>query len=459
MKYLSLACILLSFFLAPRPSSGAEDSVKPPGADTELSLTAAVDIAMRRNPLIQAAASGRKIADGRLEEARAGRWPLLQFTETFTRGNNPVFVFGSLLEQGRFGPQNFEIGSLNNPSPLNNFRTAVHLKVPLFDQLETGTRIAQAQMSQEEASRQLELVSQQVRFEVIRAYYGILIAQNRKEVAAEAIRMAEADRNRARDLFETGLVVRADLLSSEVQLSELRQQQVESAGELLTARAYLNTVLGNPAEPSPLIGGRLEERNFGVPDEEELVRQALRRRPDYLRAAATLRSTQEKIRGAWGQYLPRVDLFSTYGISGRDLASGDSDYIFGAGLTYNLFDRIRPSRLDQARAAYLQAKADLEQLANRLRLEVVQALQHYLSARENLHLAAQSVEQAREALRIVQDRYREGLTVITEVLRAQTALVRTQLSHLAARYNYTVGYANVLAASGQLADVGPFAAE
>ena len=459
MKYLSFACILMSLFLAPRPSSGAEDPVKPAGSDTGLSLAAAVDIAMRRNPLIQAAASGRKIADSRLEEARAGRWPLIQFTETFTRGNNPVFVFGSLLEQGRFGPQNFTIGSLNNPDPLNNFRTAVHLKVPLFDQLESGSRIAQAQMGREEASRQLEVVGQQVRFEVIRAYYGILVAQNRKEVAAEAIKMAEADRNRARDLFETGAVVRSDLLSSEVQLSELHQQHVQSGGELVTARAYLNAALGIPVEPFQILESRLGERDFGVPDQEELARQALRHRPDYLRVGAALRSAEEKVRGAWGQYLPRIDLFSTYGISGRDLSNGDSDYILGAGLTYNLFDRPRPARLDQVRAAYLQARAEQEQLANRIRLEVVQALQQYLSARENLHLTTQSVEQAREALRIIQDRYREGLTIITEVLRAQTTLVRAQLSHLAARYDYTVGYANVLAVSGQLADVSPFAAE
>ena len=68
----------------------------------------------------------------------------------------------------------------------------------------------------------------------------------------------------------------------------------------------------------------------------------------------------------------------------------------------------------------------------------------------------QIATQAREALRIVQDRYASGITTITELLRAETALVRARSDVLAARYDQYVGYANVLFATGQLKDVGPF---
>ena len=89
-------------------------------------------------------------------------------------------------------------------------------------------------------------------------------------------------------------------------------------------------------------------------------------------------------------------------------------------------------------------------------MEVIQAYQQYVTARERLKVAAQTVAQAEEALRIVQDRYREGLTTITEVLRSETTFVRTRLNLLAAQYDYYVGYARVLAASGGLIDVQPF---
>ena len=80
-----------------------------------LTLPVAVDIALRTNPLIRATTSGQELARAQIGEARAGRYPIVQFGETFARSNNPVFVFGSLLEQGRFGPQNFECEFVQQP--------------------------------------------------------------------------------------------------------------------------------------------------------------------------------------------------------------------------------------------------------------------------------------------------------------------------------------------------------
>jgi outer membrane protein len=268
--------------------------------------------------------------------------------------------------------------------------------------------------------------------------------------------MVEAEVGRIRNFYETGMVVQADLLAAEVQLSEFRQQEIEASGEVVTMYAALNTALGLPIQPPQKVGGRLAEKNFALPGVEDLLQAALARRPDYARAALAVRAQEKRVRGAWGQYLPKVDIFSTYGVSGRDLTSGSSDYALGAGLTYNFFDQSRSARLDQARAAQLMASAEQEHLSNQIRLEVVRAYQQYVSARERLTLAAKVVAQAKEALRIVQDRYQEGLTTITEVLRAQTAFVRTRQNLLGARYDYYLGYAQVLIVSGQLTDVQPF---
>jgi outer membrane protein TolC len=86
----------------------------------------------------------------------------------------------------------------------------------------------------------------------------------------------------------------------------------------------------------------------------------------------------------------------------------------------------------------------------------VRAYQQYISARERLAVVAQVSIQAAETLRIVQDRYHAGLTTITELLRAETALVRARSDVLAARYDQYVSYANVLLATGTLKDVASF---
>ncbi len=453
--------VLLSLFgldaLRAQTLLGQSSVPLQPGETAKpLTLPEAVELALQNSPRVKAALSGREIMDAQVRESQSGWWPLLQFSETFTRSNNPVFVFGSLLEQSRFGPQNFAIDSLNNPDALSNFRTAVNLKWAVFDQMQSSARVAQARIGQEQADYQKETVKQNLRLEVIRAYYGVILARQRKEVTEEAVKMGESDRKRITDLFQSGLVVQSDLLAAEVQLAEFRQQQVQASGDLITAHAYLNTVLGTPLDTPQEISDQLRDRHFSVPDPGDLIRQALQHRPDYSRAGSSLRSSEEGVRGAKGNYLPRLDVFSTYGISGRDLSSGSSDYAVGAGVTFNLFDFSRSARLDKARAAQAAAAAEQEHLAKQIRLEVIQTYQDYISAGERLKVAGETVAQAEETLRIVQDRYREGLTTITEVLRAETTFLRTRLNLIVSRYDYYIGYARVLTATGRLTDVGAF---
>lgn len=431
------------------PRSHAEDQ-------EVLTLSSAVDQALKNNPLIRIALSGREIADAQLREARAGWFPLLQFGETFTRGNNPVFVFGSLLEQSRFGPQNFQISSLNNPEPLSNFRTAIVLRQALFDQLQTYTRVIQARLGQKQADLQKAMVEQQVRFEVIRTYYGVLVAHAKKAVAEEAVTMADSDVKRIHDKFQNGLVVESDLLAAEVQMAEFRQQLIEAQGDVAVAYAALNTALGLPVDIVQKLTAELMDKRFEVVKQEELIPLALLHRPDFIRSGYNVQLSKEGVAGAKREYLPRLDLFGNYGVSGKDLSSGSSDYTIGASVTFNIFDPGRSARISKARAAQSVATAEQENLANQIRLEVVRAYQQYISARERLVVAGQVISQATETHRIVQNRYRQGLTIITEVLRAETALVRARLNLVAARYDHYLSYAHVLLSIGKLTDIQPF---
>ena len=57
---------------------------------------------------------------------------------------------GSLLEQANFRQSNFDLHALNSPSPLTNFRTSLNIRTPLFDQRQSRTRIAQAELQQQQ---------------------------------------------------------------------------------------------------------------------------------------------------------------------------------------------------------------------------------------------------------------------------------------------------------------------
>ena len=421
-----------------------------------LTLIDAVEIALRRNPLTRATTAGRELASAELSEAQSRRLPTLIATGSFTRSNNPVFVFGSLLEQGQFGPANFAIDSLNHPDALNNFRSSLTLRFPVLDQRETQTRIASARIRQQQADLQTNLVEQRIRFEVIKTYYGVLLAQAKLKVAEEAVRTGEADVKRAFDLVETGVTVQSDLLAARVQLSQFRQKEIQMSGELATALAALNAALGLPIETPQQLAGEIVDRRFTVDAVVVLSSRAFENRPDYQRAVLSSGETTEQLRGARGEWLPRVDAFISAGVSSEHLTGGSGDYAAGASVSFNVFDAGRKSRIAQARAAQSIAHAEQEQLANQIRFEIVRAYQQYVTARERLEAVAEVSAQAAETLRIVQDRYNAGITTITELLRAETALVQARSDVLAAHYDQYLSYANVLLATGQLKDAGVF---
>jgi outer membrane protein TolC len=425
-------------------------------ANGSLTLTEAVEIALAKNPLVRSATANRELADAHLAAARANRWPLVQASESVTTSNNPVFVFGSLLEQARFGPENFLLSSLNNPDSLTNFRAGLSVRVPLFDQRQSKGRIDVARLGQQQADQQTERIAQQIRYEVLKSYYGVLLAQARVVVADEAIQIAAADLKRITDRFETGFVVRSDLLAGEVQLAEFRQQKIQAAGELATAQAALNTALGLPVNSLHTCTDQLSERVFNIETPQELNRLALEQRPEYAAARLAVRMNVRDVRRARDEVLPRVDAFASLGASGRSPVTGSWDYTVGASVTVNVFDLGRRARVNQARAVEAIVLAEQEQLENQISFEVVRAYQQFVSARERLQVVSQTTTQASEVLRIVQDRYREGLTTITEVLRAELALVRARTDVLTARHDHYVAYANVLLATGTLKDVRPF---
>jgi outer membrane protein TolC len=439
--------LVLFYLFATVPAQAQDDG---------LTLPLAVEVALRTNPMTRAAGFGREMADAQIEEARAGRMPLLQVSENFAAGNNPVFVFGSLLEQARFTQRNFDLLRLNNPDPISNFRTSLTFKMPIFDPGQTATRIERSKLGRQMADKQTTLIEQQIRFAVLKGYYDLLLAEARKEVADEAVKMAEADVKRSRDRVETGLAVVSDLLAAEVQLAEFKQQQIETQGELMTARAALNTAMGLPVNTAQKIRGALLEKTFDLPAQEELVRQALENRPEYSRAALNLASNESAVRGVRGEALPRVDVYANIGASTHNLTGGSSDYTVGASVTFDLFNAGRKARLAEAQAARSMAESEQQQLANQIRLDVVRAEQQFIAARERLAVASRIISHATEALRIVQDRYNEGLTTITEVLRAETALTRARMNILAARHDHYIGYGNLLLVTGRLVDMQPF---
>ena len=421
-----------------------------------LDLATALDQAFKSNPALASSRSGEDRAQAGLSIAKASRMPSASVSETITNGNNPVFAFGSLLEQGRFSQSNFDLSALNNPSPLSNFRLGATLKYSLFDQKQGAFDVAIAKLNISQATASTGFAAQRLRFDVLRAYYDVLLAEARIAASREAIQLAEADVKSTRDRVEAGTTVSSDLLAAEVQLAESQQQLIEAEGEVRTAQAALNLAMGTPISKTWQLEGKLDNRNFILPDQAALLQSAATRRPDLNAAGFSLEALKIRPKSIRNEWLPRVDLFANAGLSRNDFIHGSSDYTIGINLSINLVDAGRKARMSAAAADERIARSNQEALTNQIKFEVVRGVENYKSASQRLAVAERMITAATESLRIVKDRYSAGLTTITEVLRAETTLVRARRNLLSVRRDQYIAFAALLLATGTLDDASQF---
>ena len=416
----------------------------------QISLKVAIERAFENDPVLRSASKGREVASAGLSEARASWFPSLRFNQSFTRSDNPVFVFGSLLEQGRFGASNFAVESLNQPSPLTNSRSILNAQLTIFDQWNRGARIKKAEIGRDAARLEEEALKQRTVFEVVRSYYGLILAKERVRVSEDSLRSAQENLRRAKDMSELGRITDADSLAAEVEVAMAEQRLLESRGGERIALADLNVRIGNKNLVELVPISDLTERFFPIDESADLVSIAFDNRPDWKTALYSVESSEADLRSAKGAWLPRVDAFANYGYSSPMEGKGSSDYTYGVSLTYDIFDAGRTARTSQASGAKAIAEARLDAERNRIRLEVIKAEQNFKTARARVQVLVKSADQAAEVLRISRDRYQNGLTTLTDVLRAEAALSNARQETLSARHDYLVAHSALLMATGRL---------
>lgn len=429
---------------------------QPLAAGERLTLRDAIAEAFAANPQHAEAVARADAAQGAKDEARAAWLPVIGVSQSVTRGDNPVFVFGSLLEQGRFGAANFDPAFLNAPPSLTNYRIALDARVAVFDQFRRLEANRIATRNETSARSMLEDARQRLRAETVSRFWAVALADAARDVADSAVATAESEVAAMQQRFDQGLLVESDLRAAQVQLASHRRAQIESAGRAASARAALNVLLGRPVLAEVELAGDVPSPKELAIDLPQAIESAQRQRGAAMQANNAAANAAANLSSAKGALLPRIDAFASWGASGRSFDDRNSDHTFGAVVSLPLFDAARYARMRQSRAAVAAADAERRAALDRIALEVIDAWNRRTSARASVDVAAAAVAQAEAADRIVRDRYEQGLTTITELLRAQTALVRARLDVLEARHELVVSHAELLRATGGLNDVEDF---
>ena len=421
-------------------------------AQDALSLRDAVRVALRENKAIAAGNAGLRASDSRVEQARAGMRPKVNYSESFTRSNNPVFVFGSLLTQHQFGPENFDIGSLNRPDSLNNFQSQVTVDQVLYDAGQTRNAVKSADLSRQMTREEQRRTEMQVISGVVRAYYGAVLASESLKTAQQALRSAEADLRRAESVRAAGMSTDVDVLSIRVHVAAVTEQRIERAAELEVAKSALNDALGLPLDATHTLTTPLQ--TMDLPDLElaALEKGATASRPEtqQTRLAAQLAKTQaDSTRSA---LLPQVTVHGGFEADRqRFIDKGGANWLASIGLRWNLFNGLADkAHIEESRYWIERAHADEQRTDSAVRLEVRRAWAGLRAAQERIEVAKAAVAESEESLRITQNRYEAGMSNVTDLLRNETAVLQSRTRYLAAVHDQRIAATMLELAAGRL---------
>ena len=330
---------------------------------------------------------------------------------------------------------------------------------PVFQAGEALLGYKQAQLGREMAGAMVLSARQQLLFQVTQAYYGLQLAQENLGVVKKAQETAAEHLKIAESRFRSGAVVHADVLSAQVHLAQIVQEEMTAASQVQIAQSALSTVVGQPEVESRALAPPPREPAPLPAAVDDLQHTAQEKRPDLKQLALAARSAQQEFTKARLNYLPRLHVVAAYDVDQRRLfgASGDS-YTVMALLNFNLFNGLADlARVRESRAKEAQARDLKQELEDRVRHQVTEAILNLKSAQERLQVARTALAQAREGLRLIRLRYETGLTILVDLLTTEDALKNAELSQVRALLDTHLAQAGLELALGTIS--GPAAQE
>ncbi len=420
------------------------------GAQEPLTLRQAIQSALGKSPEAAIVRADNQEAKSAASMARTQLLPQLGITEDISRGDDPVYVFGSKLRQHQFTLADFDVNALNRPQPIGNFSTRFSGSWMAFDSFKTQKEIHRADLFKESAASTAKAVDQQIVYRVVGAYQQVLYAQREIAVAQHEQETAAALLSSVGDHVKAGLAVESDRMSAEVNVAARKEELIAAQGDLELGWAALREAMGAPdlkaTELKPI-----EPHTFpqGALDEEMATAQ--KTRPD-LAALGQAQSAQASALGAAkSDFGPRV---SAYGNWEEDRpsfgGSGGNNWVAGVQISVDILPIGKRAQLARENAAKQKIDAQVATTQQHLRFEVSQAHVHRKTAELQLETARAAMDQSAESLRILKNRYDAGLATITDLLRAEDAERQSQSNYWHAVYGNAMAYSELLYATGTL---------
>jgi len=380
-------------------------------------LESSLKYALEHNPDALIAQQRIAAAQAGLEQANSAFWPKLQIQSSYTRSDNPMLVFGSILNQQAYSPSlNF-----NDVPQVDNLNARGLLTVPLY----AGGRNVAGQQSAEANTEAAKFDQAATRntlgFEVARTFHTVIKTRAFIRAAEAAVHSFETNLDIAHQRLEGGTLLKSDALDIEVRLAQAREDLVRARNANTLTVLALRNLLG------------IESGEFIVADTIPKVSAPaagdFTPRPELIAARARESAAEAKIRVAKSGYQPRVSLFGSLDYDkGWEMHGQGESYTVGVMAQWDIWDGfLTRSKVSESQANLESAREEQRKLRMALNFEVEQARLDLDAANERLNVTEKMIDLATESADLTRKRFEQGAALDSRLLDSETALLTVRV--------------------------------
>ena len=394
------------------------------------------------NTSIKISEAAFKSAKADFRQTNAVFLPNITASHTGISTTNPLMAFGSKLNQEILTQNDFNPALLNNPSQIKNFATKLEIQQPLINIDGIYQRKA-AKSKMDAMGFKAKRTNDYLVFEVDNAYMQLQLAYKGVEVLEKVLEAANENKNLANNSFKQGYLQRADVLSVEVRVTEVKNQLQTAKSNVQNASNYLSFLMNDNSYVVYTPTDNLTVSTFTMED-----KTVSENRADIKAMLMVSRAYESMNKADKMAFLPRLNAFGSYELYDDTIFQGDANgYLIGAQLSWTIFEGSkRFAKAQKSKADHEKSKLEYQQYVSQSNLELNKAKRAFLDAQNKLKLTNLALQQSEESLRIRTNRFKEGLEKTSDLLLAETQFSQKQLEHYQTifEYNFAQAYLQFL---------------
>jgi outer membrane protein TolC len=429
----------------------------------DLTLSRAVEIALRQNPEILKQIQEIERTRGQVIEVRAEALPHVVADSAFSQQDRrllessgasvpqPLIVViptGDTTPQLDLSPLEKKLGSGSSGGSSGpndkSWRVSIEARQVLYAGGQVKAAINIAKFTEDVSYYQLRDIIDQVISTTRVQFYDVLLNRALIKVQEESVQLLGDQLKDQQNRFEAGTVPRFNVLRAEVALANQQPDLIRARNNYIIAQLRLAKTLNlDPGPQGQTTFNCVGE--FGVPERsiglESAIQLALQRRAYLKIQRQQILIAKEQIKVALAGYKPTLNANAGYELRNRRLSDQLDDtvdgWFYGITGSWNIFDGLATyGQVKQARALLESSKINYEDAVHQVELEVQQTYANLRAAREVIRSQQKNVEQAQEALRLANERFAAGAGTQLDVLDARTSLTQAQTTEVQSRAAY-----------------------